>query len=51
MIREWGGIDRFRMDKYCLLIRKMVSKMLRLIDSVGECAFASQAEEVGGEDG
>lgn len=51
MIREWGGIDRFRMDKYCLLIRKMVSKMLRLIDSVRLCLFSSHAEEVGDEDG
>ena len=50
MIREWGGIDRFRMDKYCLLIRKMVSKMLLLIDSVRQFVLALSAEEVGGED-
>ena len=50
MIREWGGIDRSRMDKYCLLIRKMVSKMLLLIDSVRQYVLALSAEEVGGED-
>lgn len=33
-MREWGGLDRFRIDKYCMLMRKMVSKMFLFLDSV-----------------
>lgn len=40
MVREWSGLDRYRIDKYCMLMRKMVNKMLLLLDSVssGECS-------------
>lgn len=34
MTREWSGIDRYRVDKYCLLIRKMVDQTILLLDSV-----------------
>ena len=34
MVREWSGLDRYRIDKYCMLMRKMVNKMLLLLDSV-----------------
>lgn len=34
MVREWSGLDRLRLDKYCFLIRKMVSKMLRFLNDV-----------------
>ena len=34
MVREWSGLDRLRLDKYCFLIRKMVSKMLRFFNDV-----------------
>lgn len=34
MTREWSGIDRYRVDKYCLLIRKMVDQTILLLNSV-----------------
>jgi hypothetical protein len=33
MIREWGGIDRIRMDKYMSFVRKMVHATLRYLQS------------------
>lgn len=34
MVREWCGIDRYRLDKYCLLIRKMMDQTFLLLNSV-----------------
>lgn len=34
MVREWRGIDRYRLDKYCLLIRKMMDQTFLLFNSV-----------------
>lgn len=31
MRREWGGIDRLRLDKFLMLIRKFVSQMFALL--------------------
>ncbi len=39
MVREWSGLDRFRIDKYCMLMRKMVFKMFLLLDSVNFLKF------------
>ena len=39
MVREWRGIDRYRLDKYCLLIRKMMDQTFLLLNSVA--AFSS----------
>lgn len=34
LVREWGGIDRYRMDKYMLLMRKILDQMLLLLQTV-----------------
>lgn len=34
MIREWGGIDRLRMDKYLLLIRKFTNQTFSFLEQV-----------------
>ena len=34
MIREWGGIDRYRMDKFMLLIRKIMDQTFLYLDNV-----------------
>jgi ribosomal RNA-processing protein 1 len=31
MRREWFGIDRLRLDKYLMLIRKFIAQMFRLL--------------------
>lgn len=31
MTREWNGIDRLRMDKFCMLVRRFVNASLRLL--------------------
>ncbi|MEW5318831.1 MAG: hypothetical protein WDW38_010017 [Sanguina aurantia] len=33
MRREWGGIDRLRLDKFLMLIRKFVSQMFELLQA------------------
>lgn len=35
MIREWGGIDRLRMDKFMSLVRKVVHQSLLYVASRG----------------
>lgn len=31
LVREWGGIDRLRIDKYYMLIRRVVNASFRLM--------------------
>ena len=37
MRREWFGIDRLRLDKYLMLIRKFVAQMLRHLSASKWC--------------
>lgn len=34
MIREWGGIDVFRMDKYLYLLRRFINQTFEFLDQV-----------------
>ena len=34
MIREWGGIDMLRMDKFLLLIRKFTNQTFSFLEQV-----------------
>lgn len=34
MIREWGGIDMLRMDKYLLLVRKFTNQTFLFLEQV-----------------
>jgi len=39
MRREWFGIDRHRMDKFMLLVRKFYAQHLRYLQSAGWYVF------------
>ena len=48
MIREWGGIDMLRMDKYLLLVRKFTNQTFSFLEQVRIWyCFANALEEMG----
>lgn len=44
MAREWGGIDRARLDKYLSLIRKVLREELEVVDQGGDEEWIEQSE-------
>lgn len=41
MIREWGGIDVFRMDKYLYLLRRFINQTFEFLDQVHLFLFSN----------